>query len=140
MGEWTKERDTAARARCDKATPGPWFDTRYQADDAAGPHVETAAGKTVAVCIMGVPEHSDNGPFLALAREDVPDLIAALAKAQAIGEAWKALAQAHERLVSALGEQHDDTRKRMRAAAIRARLSAKDALRALGIDPDAVTP
>ncbi len=62
-------------ARADKATPGPWFDSRYH-DDQLGPHIEGLDERPVAFCSLGAKEHSENGAFIANARADIPRLVA----------------------------------------------------------------
>lgn len=62
-------------ARANKATPGPWFDSRYH-DDQLGPHIEGLDERPVAFCSLGAKEHSENGAFIANARADIPRLVA----------------------------------------------------------------
>lgn len=80
MDPKTKQLVEDAEARAEKATKGPWIDTRYH-DDELCSHVASTAGdgeREVAFCALGVVEHDHNGRFIARARTDVPALCSAV--------------------------------------------------------------
>lgn len=77
MDPKTKQLIEEAEARAAKATPGPWFDARYQ-DDEHGPHIEDSDEHTVAICAIGRPERDANAKFIEAARTDIPALCSAV--------------------------------------------------------------
>jgi hypothetical protein len=74
----------AIQARCDTATPGPWWNDGheiYQGEHAGIPAVSTWIGET---CTVSLPDYGDaNGAFLANARQDVPALLARVRELEA---------------------------------------------------------
>lgn len=155
MSAWTEEREAAAWARHEAATKGPWLTGEHVGEPAA-----LCAASDPETSLLGVDrdgmaifcsarrtESVSNAVFTANAREDLPDaiteirrlrgelaametvgfaterdnyrLIDDLEKARAIAAAWQALAKARE--TRSMPGVH----------------RAKDALRALGVDPEA---
>jgi cell division protein FtsB len=74
----------AIQARCDTATPGPWWNDGheiYQGEHVGIPAMSTWIGET---CTVSLPDYGDaNGAFLANARQDVPALLARVRELEA---------------------------------------------------------
>jgi hypothetical protein len=106
----TDDRIAEIEARARAATPGPWIFVSESVDANNEPCVGVDGGEVVTKYLGGIVECSDPYPrgdncptenmrFIAAARTDVPDLIAALREAQAT------IAAAH----SCCEEARDDT-------------------------------
>lgn len=93
------ERLDAIRERCARAVPGPW----YADADAA---VRTENGDGFVTMPLGVQQDCVNAEFIAMAREDVPDLLREIVLLTAERDLARALADSlradNERLRDAL--------------------------------------
>ncbi len=70
------ERLDEIKARAEAATEGPW--TGNNGDGYGAYYVDNPTGRTVARCDYGPYEGSRDAEFIAHARTDVPDLVAAV--------------------------------------------------------------
>jgi hypothetical protein len=89
------EEIEAIRKRAEAATPGPWFDseTVYVVSNVSGDSIEWDAD-----FIAETQEQSD-AEFIAYAREDVPKLLAEIARLQTrLSHAGDILSEAHDLL------------------------------------------
>ena len=68
----TLARLAEIRARCEKATKGPWHRGPFYLTD-----IESRTGR-VAECQLMTPQGAEDADFIAHAREDIPALLAAL--------------------------------------------------------------
>lgn len=80
----------AIRARCEAATPGPWFaatsNRRKDGIGVVGRLADRGTGKAIAVFAGEPRSRNADAEFTAAAREDVPALLAEVERLQALVE------------------------------------------------------